>query len=79
MLTVQQIADERYGVSPHTVLAWIARGELRAVNVARSANGAKPRWRISEEALKAFEASRTPGPPAVRTRRRKQVAAETFY
>ena len=78
MLTVQQIA-ERYGVSAHTVLAWIARHELRAVNVARSANGGKPRWRITEEGLLAFEEKRTPGPPALRTRRRKKIAVESFY
>ena len=77
--TVRRVADERYGVSAHTVLAWIASGELRAVNVARSANGGKPRWRITEEALSAFEASRTPGPPAVRTRRRKKIDVESFY
>jgi excisionase family DNA binding protein len=65
---------ERYGVSEHTVLGWIRSGELRAVNVGRRLDGKKPRWRISAEALAAFEALRTPAPPAPRVRRRKRAA-----
>ena len=76
--TVRQVA-EQYAVSVHTVLAWIGKGELRAVNVARSVNGGKPRWRIKQEHLEAFEAKRTPGPPPVRKRRRRESAVEQFY
>ena len=36
------------------------RSELKAVNVGRSAGGKKPRWRITQGALEAFEAARTP-------------------
>jgi excisionase family DNA binding protein len=68
--TVRDIA-ERFGVSVHTVLRWIRAGELMAVNVGRAPNGRKPRWRIPPEALAAFEALRTPGAPAPRTKRRK--------
>jgi excisionase family DNA binding protein len=64
----------RYGVSVHTVLSWIATGELRAVNVGRRPGAKKPRWRIPEEALAAFEAASTPTPPAPRTRRKKRPA-----
>ena len=65
---------ERYGVSEHTVLGWIRSGELRAVNVGRRPGGKKPRWRITQEALEAFEQLRTAAPPAPRLRRRKRPA-----
>jgi excisionase family DNA binding protein len=65
---------QRYSVSEHTVLSWIRSGELRAVNVGRKPGSKKPRWRISEEALAAFEQSRTPTPPPPRAQRRKRPA-----
>jgi excisionase family DNA binding protein len=71
---------ERYGVGEHTVLGWINRGELKAVNVGRHPGAKKPRWRITQEALEAFEALRTPTPPAPRTRRKKrQNGVIEFY
>jgi excisionase family DNA binding protein len=70
-LSVRDVC-ERYGVGEHTVLGWIASGELNAVNVGRRLGAKKPRWRITQEALDAFEALRTPTPPAPRTRRRKR-------
>jgi excisionase family DNA binding protein len=65
---------ERYAVSEHTVLTWINRGELRAVNVGRRPGAKKPRWRITQEALAAFEALRTPTPLRPRVRRKKRPA-----
>jgi excisionase family DNA binding protein len=65
---------ERFGVSEHTVLAWLRSGELRAVNVGRRSGAKKPRWRITQAALEAFELSRTPTPPAPKTPRRKRVS-----
>jgi len=65
---------ERYEVSEHTVLSWIRAGELRAVNVGRRSGAKKPRWRITQEALEAFEQLRTPTPPPPRTRRKKRPA-----
>ncbi len=62
---------ERYSVGEHTVLGWIRRGELRAIDVSRQ-RGGKPRWRITREALEAFELSRTPTPPPPQMRRKKQ-------
>ena len=72
---------ERYGVSEHTVLGWIRSGELRAVNVGRRVGGKKPRWRITQEALEAFELLRTPGPPPARMKRRKKRPTDVieFY
>ncbi|MGO8747579.1 MAG: helix-turn-helix domain-containing protein [Thermoguttaceae bacterium] len=65
---------KRYAVGEHTVLGWIRNGELKAVNVGRTPTARKPRWRITEEALTAFELLRTPIPPAPKTRRRRQSA-----
>lgn len=72
-LTVRDLS-ERYGVSAHTVLFWIASGELKAVNVGRRVGAKKPRWRIMPEALEAFEVVRTPTVPPPRMRRRRQPA-----
>lgn len=70
---------DRYSVGEHTVLGWIRRGELKAIDVSRQ-RGGRPKWRITEEALAAFELSRTPCPPLPRTRRKKQPAdAIEFY
>lgn len=56
-LSVKQL-QKKYGVGEHTVLGWIRTGELRAINVSRSGSS-RPKWRISEEALKAFEEHRS--------------------
>lgn len=72
MHSVKDIA-ERYDVTQHTVIAWIQSGDLKAVDVSRR-RGGKPHWRISTEALEAFEFSRMPIPPAPKSRRRKRDA-----
>ena len=46
----------RLAVNQTKVCGWIARGELRAVNVADRPDGQRARWRITPEALAAFEA-----------------------
>ena len=71
MYTVQDIQN-RYSVTVHTVLQWIRAGELKAVNVGRRPGAKKPRWRITQAALDAFEQLRTPSPPMPRTRRPKR-------
>ncbi len=70
-LTVRDVC-RRYGVTEHTVLAWIRAGELRAVNVGRRPGAKKPRWRVTQAALDAFEAARTPAPIVPRQPRQKQ-------
>jgi excisionase family DNA binding protein len=65
---------ERYGVGEHTILAWIKQGELRAINVGRNLDSKKPRWRVTQQALEAFEQSRAASLPLPRTRRRKRPA-----
>jgi transposase len=62
---------ERYAVGEHTVLGWIRRGELRAIDVSRKPGG-RPKWRITQESLDAFEQLRTPTPPQPRKRRKKR-------
>jgi hypothetical protein len=71
--TVRDISG-RYAVSVHTVLAWIANGQLRAVNVSRRLGAKKPRWRVTQQALEQFEFTRTATPPPPRARRKKQPA-----
>jgi Helix-turn-helix domain len=73
MYTVQDI-QRRYSVTVHTVLGWIRSGELRAVNVGRRPGARKPRWRITQAALEAFELARTPTPAPPRARRKKRPA-----
>lgn len=66
-LTPPQIAA-RYGIKPEKVLRWIANGELVAVNIAERSTG-RPRWRVSEEALQAFERRRSSRPEPKPTRK----------
>jgi excisionase family DNA binding protein len=77
-LKVREVA-ERLRVKPDAILAWIRRGELRALDVSQS-RGLKPRWRILPGDLAAFEASRmaTPPPKPVR-RNRHDPAVVEFY
>ena len=79
MLTVKDVA-ERYAVGLHTVLTWIHAGDLRAMNLGRTMNGGKPRWRIKESDLEAFELLRMASPPAPKIRaRRRQPEVIQFY
>lgn len=73
----RQIA-ERYGVDHGKVLRWIESGELKAVNVATRVGG-RPRWRVSEESLAAFEQARTNATPAKQARRRPVRVERRFY
>lgn len=69
--TTPNALARRLGVKPQKVLAWIARGELRAVNLADHTGG-RPRWKILPEALAEFFASRQSSPaPAPRRRKRR--------
>jgi hypothetical protein len=70
----------RFAVNEHTVLRWIHSGELRAINVGVAPGKKKPRWRVTAEALAAFEALRTPSPPPPRSkRRRRSPGVVEFY
>jgi excisionase family DNA binding protein len=75
--TVSDIAA-RYRVSPDKVRAWIASGELRAVNTGAALCG-RPRWVIPADALAAFEQRRAGGPAPKTTKRRKRTCEVDFY
>jgi len=76
-LTIKEIA-ERLAVTQHTVLAWIRSGELKAMDVSRT-RGGKPQWRVTPEALEAFELARTATPTPPRRRRRKKPDVVEFF
>jgi excisionase family DNA binding protein len=69
MLTPPELAN-RMGVSPDAVLGWIRSGELAATNVAKPTS-TRPRYKISEEAVREFEKKRQAEKPAPAPRRRK--------
>jgi transposase len=75
-LTVREVA-RRYRVGEDKVRAWIARGELAAVNTAAVLCG-RPRWVILPDALAGFERRRAGGPPPKPCRRVRQVGID-FY
>lgn len=76
--TPPQVAED-YGVDPHRVVAWIKSGKLHAINVSDGLQ--RPRYRISPEALVAFELARSAGPePKVsRIRRHKPEGVIEFF
>jgi excisionase family DNA binding protein len=63
--TVREVADY-FGVNASKVGKWIANGELKAVNIALSANGMRPRYRVTQASLDAFEAARSVCSPPCR-------------
>lgn len=78
-LTVREVV-ERFGVTEHTVLAWIRSGELRAIN-AGTARGTRPTWRILPDALDEFIAMRSsaPAPEPARATRKRRLASSGRY
>jgi excisionase family DNA binding protein len=78
MLTPPVVA-QRLGVSADKVLYWIKEGSLRAVNVALRVGG-RPRWRIAEADLAAFETARLATvPPALRRRKCAPMDVIEFF
>ncbi|MEX0655874.1 MAG: helix-turn-helix domain-containing protein [Phycisphaeraceae bacterium] len=66
-----------FGINVSKVLAWIAAGELEAVDVSNRPGVGRPRWRISAEAIERFERRRssfTTNKPTTTPRRRRQPA-----
>jgi len=75
-LLVKTVAD-RLGVNQSKVLGWIRSGELRAIDVSTK-RGGRPRWRIDETDLIAFESRRLASPPPTLTRRRRKPAGDVI-
>jgi hypothetical protein len=76
-LTVADAA-RRYRVSPDKVRAWIARGELAAVNTSATLCG-RPRYVVLPEHLAAFEGKRAAAPRPGPVKRRKRTTAVDYY
>jgi hypothetical protein len=76
-LTVAELA-KRYRVGEDKVRAWIARGELAAINTAAVLCG-KPRWVVTAEALAAFERRRAAPAPTPRPARKRKKRQEVDY
>jgi len=77
-----QEAAELLGISDDGVVGLIHAGEIVAVNVARSKDAKKPRWRIPESDLGRFLLSRRHPASMERPakRQRKTAATEpTFF
>ena len=74
--TPPQLARE-IGCDPETVISWIRRGELAAVNLASDQRG-RPRYKIAPEAVETFLARRAVTPPAPPQRRRKRDTANVI-
>jgi len=76
----RELAD-RWGISPDKVLNWIRKGDLCAINVA-SDRSMRPKYRISDEAIEAFQRQRQPVPqspiPHQRRRPRETDVIEFF-
>ncbi len=72
MFTVDEI-QQRYGVTEGTVLGWIRVGDMKAINVGRKLGSKRPRWRIPQASVDAFEASRTTAAQPVKQRKARRA------
>lgn len=68
---------ERWACGEKKVLRFLHSGELKGFSIASEVGG-KPRWRISQEAVEAFEAARSNTPPAPKRRRRKKQPSDVI-
>jgi hypothetical protein len=66
-------AGRRYGVKPERIIELIRSGEIRAIDIARRGSK-RPRYRICECDLIAFENARAVSPPPKAARRRRRPA-----
>ena len=79
MLTPPQVA-KLLAVKAEKVRAWIATGELKAIDTAR-VRGSRPRYRIAEADLEAFKQGRAviARPPMVRRPRKRPDDLPDYY
>jgi hypothetical protein len=75
--TVADVA-RRYRVSPDRVRGWIRSRRLAAVNTAAARCG-RPRFVVTPEAMRAFEAAASACPPPAPPKRRKRIAQVDYY
>ncbi len=62
----------RYQVGVTKVLGWIRSGQLKAIDVSATGDGTKPRWRIMQPEVEAFEQRRSSGGADQSKRRTKR-------
>lgn len=67
-----------WGIKPDKILAWIASGELRAINMATRRDG-QPRWRIEASEAERFKLSRSSSPPPKPVRRKAALAGKDYF
>lgn len=67
-----------WGVKATKILAWIACGELRAINMATRTDG-QPRWRIAIDEAERFTRSRSSSPPPKPLRRKAALAGKDYF
>jgi excisionase family DNA binding protein len=70
--STKQVA-EQLGVSRETVVGLIRSGQLEAINVSLSPSSRRPRYRITEQALRLFEEQR-----AVRQAPKRRERRESY-
>lgn len=74
---------KRWGISPDKVLAFIRSGELRAVDLSTVAGTGRPRWKIDEKDIEAFEENRAakpePEPAPPRRHRRRMTPVKDYF
>ena len=77
--TPPQLA-RRWQVSRSKILGWLARGEMRGIDLA-TRRGGRPRWRIPLDAVLEFEQRRAavPQTPAGPRRRKSAPAGVIEY
>ena len=76
---VREVAEQR-SVNQDTVLPWIRSGELRATDCSARPGG-RPRWRIAQASLNAFDLVRASrqAPKIQRLRRRRDPAVTKVF
>ncbi len=75
--SISEVAD-LFTVSARTVEQWIARGELRALNVSRNVTSRKPRLRVTLADLDSFMAMRSTVTASVKPARRRPTSVPNY-
>jgi hypothetical protein len=75
--TVADLA-RRWRCSPDKIHGFLRRGELVGVNLAANTS-ARPQWRITPEAVEAFERRRTSAPPPKQARRPRRASQVDYF
>ena len=77
-LTPPEVA-KRYGCKPSKIIAWIRRGELRAVDLSDQPGVGRPRFKIDPLDLAAFENNRIQLPQPAKRRGRVPAGVTQYF